>query len=84
MTISGLRKWGRRGWQWAINWSEPWADGMKRSYRTNGHGEGLWVFNAERGEWRQTVGTCQFALPGDRRAARRAIRQSFRRASNPL
>ena len=41
---------------------DDWGDGHSYDYRTNADGEGIWKWDDRRGEWKQTVGTCQFAL----------------------
>ena len=55
--------WG--GWEW-------WAvDG--HNYRTNGEGQGLWMWIESRQDWQQTSGTMQFWLPPDREKALRKL-----------
>jgi len=79
-----LRKFGRgpvvlsyetrtHGWRWAV---EP-DDGPQRHYRTNREGEGLWAWSHSRSEWQQTLGTCQFSLPSNRKNAHARIMRRF-------
>ena len=74
--ISGLQQYGDYGWAW----TEPDYIGQSSCRcRTNGDGEGLWYW-ARSGatnlpemtpvmEWKQIMGTCQFYLPRNRKAA---------------
>lgn len=79
--IRSLTRFGKSGWEFTL------ANG--KSYRTNGNGEGLWVYaksgNMVRGkygwephyEFRQVEGTGQFDLPRDRKKAQNKIYRYF-------
>jgi hypothetical protein len=56
--------WG--GWEWVIE------DG--RRYRTDGVGDGLWIWSENDLSWRQLMGTSQFSLSRDRARALRQLK----------
>lgn len=49
-----------RNGQWGWSWTITHADGTTESYKTNKSGEGLWVWDDSRNEYKQIEGTCQF------------------------
>lgn len=51
-----------------------WTTSEGRTYRTNQEGEGRW-FITSRGEHQQELGTMQFALPADYKAALRELKR---------
>jgi len=68
----GLSEYRDCGWEWSVQRpgeQEEW-------YRTNGYGEGLWIYVAHVG-YRQIRGTCQFRLPADRKRAYRKLYYLF-------
>jgi len=60
---------GNKGWEFTIK--------GKKTYRTNGNGEGLWIWVDYKANWKQIVGTSQFSLPKDRKKAYRKIYYYF-------
>jgi len=76
--ISNLVKYRDNGWEWNITTVEPYSEETEASnYRTNGEGDGLWIWNESNNEYRQILGHCQFSLPTDRAAAYAKIRRHF-------
>jgi hypothetical protein len=77
MKIS-MERYGETGWQFTVDGTE---------YRTDKHGDGLWVYAATSAwypdtdksvyEFQQTLGTCQFSLGADRKRAYGQIRRHF-------
>ena len=78
MTISiSLEQYGDRGWEWTVTGVDICGDTVREHCRTNRQGEGLW--NVGSYEDKQIVGTCQFGLPANRKAAYAKIRREFMR-----
>jgi hypothetical protein len=66
-----MERYGKRGWKFDAND----ALGVRRTYRTNSDGDGLWVLQSNGYEWKQVSGTGQYQLPEDEAAARAQIEQ---------
>jgi hypothetical protein len=86
VSITGLERYGERGWTWTQVYQDLLGDRIAQICRTNGSGAGLWYWrksptcwNADGTpyrEWKQTLGTCQFSLTrSSRRKAYQEIRQ---------
>ena len=74
-SITQLKQYGSRGWQWLVNGA---------AYRTNGNGDGLWKVGSYEGQWadnyqdKQVSGTCQFSLPQSKNAARSKLYREYK------
>ena len=49
-----------RNGEWGWFWTITFEDGTEQSYKTDKCGEGLWVWEESKNEYRQILGTCQF------------------------
>lgn len=61
------------------SWEREDDFGTNRRYKTFAHGDGLAVWAEGAGEWKQTLGTCQFSLPANRESARKRLNRMSRR-----
>ena len=80
VSVRQLQQYGESGWQWQVTVHDPGlGEPVSAEFRTNSRGDGLWEWRAGigDGEWKQTVGTCDFRLPRERPAAYRAIRRAW-------
>lgn len=89
LSIRRMARYGEHGWEFDITSTDPLTDKRgSTTYRTNGEGDGLWVYMPRNDawevdgspiyEWRQQLGTCQFSLPESRSAAYAKVRREFR------
>ena len=76
--VIDLDEWREHGWHWAIiTYDEDGDRSDSQSSRTNGDGDGLWLWNDRQCDWRQTAGTCQYALPRNEiKALKRILRDA--------
>jgi RimJ/RimL family protein N-acetyltransferase len=72
-SITNLEQYGNKGWRWTESCWDEWNNKTK-DYRTNRQGDGLWVIGKI--EDQQCLGTCQFSLPNNRKAAYSKIRRA--------
>ena len=83
-----LSRYGECGWEFSITTVDELTDKPHTDrYRTNPQGDGLWLYQQSAANWsdgspvmeyKQTVGTCQFWLPKERKPAYDKIRRKFK------
>lgn len=65
--VSAVNELIHGGCGWAVLTEDAWGEPQVTEFATNHYGEGLW------GDDRQTLGTCDLRLRGDRRRIRRLV-----------
>ena len=64
-----MDRFGNKGWIFTID--------DKKTYRTNGNGQGLWIWIEYKANWKQIKGTTQFSLPKPKKKAYNKIYYHF-------
>ena len=82
-----LSRYGNSGWEFSVTYVNLDDETVTDRYRTNPTGDGLWHYEYSGANWfdgtpvmeyKQTVGTCQFWLPKERKPANDKIRREFK------